>query len=148
MLVLILGIFFFLIKANSPLNSGACERLERGCRAAQAVFFAVIAYAALHLCVPFKRNLTAIYREYGLYIGGSLLVLAAWLYRNSQVSTVTEDIQPASVDAAIAIWLADHWNSGGTLAQDCRQFLGSGTNLPAPAINVIGMSKFQVTACT
>jgi hypothetical protein len=148
MQALALGILFLLIEVNSPFNRIACGRLERDCPAAQAVFFSAIAYAALYFRVPIERSLRSIYPGYGLYLGLSLLDVAARPCWSSEVSMVTADIRPASFDAAIAVWLGGLWNSGGARARDCKQFLEPATNLPAPAIEYrhIARRRLQMAA--
>jgi len=148
MLVLASGILFLLIEANSPLSNIACGRLGRGCYAAQAALLVLIAHAALYSGVPIGQNLRSIYAGYGPYLAGSLLAVSAWLYWGSQVSTVPADIPSASCDPAIPTWLGGLWSPNGALAQDCKQFSGSGTNLPAPAIKFLGTKELRVTAIT
>lgn len=148
MLVLTSELLFFLVEVNSLLNSAVCGRLERGCWAAQTVFLVMIACAAFSFRVPMERNLRSIYPGSRLYLRPSLLAFAGWTYRTPRVPPVGAAIEPVSCHAAIATCLAGLRKPDGTLAQDCKQSSGSGTNLPAPVVTFRGSRGLQVMART
>jgi hypothetical protein len=101
---------FVAIELRTPLNSSAFRQLERDCRAGQAIFFIAILLVVFYYGIPVGKNLKTICLGYGLYIWVSLLSLAVWLYAGHHVAVACAYLQPASFDAATAIWLVGLWN--------------------------------------
>lgn len=95
--------------AHSLIETRMIE-FERNLRTVQALFICVLLCVIAYYGIVLGRNMKGMILGYGIYIGTSLLSLAARAYGGIKFDEAWKVIQPLSYDASLAVWLLALWS--------------------------------------